>query len=149
CDDGLFCNGADSCSGAVCSHHVGNPCPGADGDGDCSESCLEAQDNCNGNDPEGAVCNDGNSATFNDKCNTGLCVGGTSNSICGDADGNGTLNATDALKVLKAAVGQSGNVCPLYLCDTDANGLVQAGDSLRILKKAVGQATNLVCPAGP
>ena len=149
CDDGLYCNGGDSCSSGTCSQHTGNPCPGADGDGDCTESCLEAQDNCNGNDPDQAICNDGNAATFNDRCSSGLCVGSTSNVICGDADANGVVNATDALKVLRTAVGQVGVSCPLYLCDTDKNGLVQAGDSLRVLKKAVGQPTDLQCPPAP
>src|SRR6185436_15384893 len=50
CNDGAFCNGTDTCSGGTCSSHGGNPCPGPDGDSDCSESCNEAADNCTAND---------------------------------------------------------------------------------------------------
>jgi cysteine-rich repeat protein len=148
CDDGLFCNGADTCSGGSCSLHAGSPCPGADGDNDCTETCSELQNNCTANDTNGATCNDNNAATPVDQCFDGFCVGGSSGAVCGDADGNGVVNATDALKVLKTAVGQGGS-CPLYLCDTDDNGSVQASDALRVLKKAVGQATDLDCPAPP
>ncbi len=28
CDDGLFCNGSDSCKGGICSTHAGTPCGG-------------------------------------------------------------------------------------------------------------------------
>ena len=28
CDDGLYCNGTDTCSGGSCSVHTGSPCPG-------------------------------------------------------------------------------------------------------------------------
>lgn len=28
CDDGLFCNGLDTCSGGTCAAHVGSPCAG-------------------------------------------------------------------------------------------------------------------------
>jgi hypothetical protein len=38
CDDGLFCNGADTCSGGVCAH-AGSPCTGTD-------VCLEATQQC-------------------------------------------------------------------------------------------------------
>ena len=58
CNDGVFCNGADTCSGGTCSVHVGNPCPGADGDGNCAESCNEGADNCTAPDANGSACND-------------------------------------------------------------------------------------------
>lgn len=75
CNDGLYCNGADSCSGGQCSGHSGSPCPGADGDGDCSEVCNESADSCTANDPNGAACNDGNAQTTNDVCTSGTCAG--------------------------------------------------------------------------
>ena len=59
CDDGVFCNGADTCDGGACSVHAGDPCPGTDGDGDCSESCNEGARNCTANDPNGSACDDG------------------------------------------------------------------------------------------
>lgn len=38
CDDGLFCNGADSCAGGSCSVHTGDPCGGS--------FCLEPYRTC-------------------------------------------------------------------------------------------------------
>ena len=83
CNDGLFCNGVDTCSGGSCSQHAGNPCPGPDGDSNCAESCNEAGDACNASDPSGSSCNDGNSCTSSDgtasagdACNgAGVCNG--------------------------------------------------------------------------
>jgi hypothetical protein len=58
CSDGQYCNGNDSCnSNGSCSNHAGNPCPGADGDSDCSETCNENANNCSANDPNGSECN--------------------------------------------------------------------------------------------
>jgi len=65
-------------------------------------------------------------------------------SICGDANGNGSITATDALLVLQKAVGRQVD-CPPERCDTDASGSIVASDSLRVLKKAVGQNLELEC----
>ncbi len=61
CDDGLFCNGADTCLGGTCSVHSGDPC-GDDGlfcNG--AESCNETGDVCDhSGDPcvdDGLFCN--------------------------------------------------------------------------------------------
>lgn len=81
CDDGLFCNGADTCSGGACMH-AGSPCPGPDGDVDCSESCNEAADACTANDPDGyecgscGSCSSGNCGNQCDGfcCEPGICI---------------------------------------------------------------------------
>jgi len=65
---------------------------------------------------------------------------------CGDADLNGSIQASDALRVLRNAVGQA-VACPLAVCDVDASGAVQASDALRVLRKAVGQDVVLTCPS--
>ncbi len=88
CGDGLYCNGADTCNATGTCLHAGNPCPGADGDGDCSETCNEAVDACTANDPNGALCNDGNSLTSNDKCTSGVCAGTTAAGCVTSADCN-------------------------------------------------------------
>ncbi len=75
CDDGIFCNGADTCSGGSCSMHAGDPCPGPDGDGDCSETCDEAASACTAPDPDGAACDDGLFCTVDDVCQAGTCGG--------------------------------------------------------------------------
>jgi hypothetical protein len=49
CDDGVFCNGADTCSGAACTIHAGDPCD--------PEYCNESDDQCEliieGSEPDG------------------------------------------------------------------------------------------------
>lgn len=41
CDDGMFCNGADTCGGGSCSVHAGDPCSGG-------AVCDEGMDRCTG-----------------------------------------------------------------------------------------------------
>ncbi|MFP6626154.1 MAG: hypothetical protein VCA74_03715 [Deltaproteobacteria bacterium] len=70
--------------------------------------------------------------------------------ICGDADGNGTILASDALMVLKAAVGLvPESECPTDVCDVDGNCSVLASDALMVLQRAVGIINDaaLSCPA--
>ena len=54
CDDGLLCNGADSCSGGLCSVHQNSACTGADGDANCAESCSDQGPGCESADPFGS-----------------------------------------------------------------------------------------------
>jgi hypothetical protein len=51
---------------------TGNPCPGPDGDSDCSETCNEGADNCSTNDPNGSFCDIG---IFGGACLNGACIG--------------------------------------------------------------------------
>ena len=44
CDDGLFCNGSDTCAGGGCQSHTGDPCVGGL---ECADACNEAGDDCN------------------------------------------------------------------------------------------------------
>ena len=66
-------------------------------------------------------------------------------SCCGDVNVSGSLTASDALLVLKAAVGS--DVCPLLpcICDTNGNGTITASDALAVLRRAVGQDNALAC----
>jgi len=75
CDDGLYCTGTDACSNGVCLS-TGDPCPGPDGDGDCTESCNETADNCTANDPNGSTCDDGLYCNVNEVCQAGSCGNG-------------------------------------------------------------------------
>ena len=89
CSDGLFCNGTDTCGGGSCSVHAGNPCPGADGDANCSESCNETTDSCTAADPNGSACSDGVFCNGADTCNAGACSTHTGDPCLGpDGDGN-------------------------------------------------------------
>ncbi len=65
--------------------------------------------------------------------------------VCGDANDDGNVTATDALIALRAAVGSS--ECAPEICDVDSNGSVSASDALAILRNAVGQPNELDCPA--
>ncbi len=58
----------------------------------------------------------------------------------GDVDGNGTINASDALQVLRHAVGKTRlNGEQQTLADVDADDAINASDALMILKRAVGK----------
>jgi len=64
--------------------------------------------------------------------------------LCGDFDGNGLLQTSDALNVLKASVG--GKPCAFCICDLDGNGVKSATDALIALRSAVGIVLVLNCP---
>jgi hypothetical protein len=87
CDDGLFCNGADQCAGGACSDHAGSPCPEADGDADCRESCDEGRDACDALDPAGSVCHADENVCTDDSCDAqGSCVAIERSGECDDGD---------------------------------------------------------------
>ncbi len=77
CDDGTFCNGTETCDagGGCTGPSSGDPCPGADGDIDCSEECNESADACTGNDADASPCDDADICTPTSSCSSGLCVG--------------------------------------------------------------------------
>ncbi|HPM77117.1 MAG TPA: formylglycine-generating enzyme family protein, partial [bacterium] len=54
CDDGVFCNGADTCDAGSCSAHTGNPCLGGDA---CNNTCNEGTEDCLS--PDTIPCDDG------------------------------------------------------------------------------------------
>lgn len=65
CDDQIFCNGADSCSGGACAVHAGDPC--LDGP-ECVDRCDEASGTCLL--PVGSPC-----AKDQDDCTRDICDG--------------------------------------------------------------------------
>jgi len=89
CSDGLFCTGADTCTGGTCGGHTGDPCAGPDGDADCAESCDETADACTGPDADGAACSDGVFCNGTESCSAGTCTGSTGDPCAGpDGDEN-------------------------------------------------------------
>ncbi|NUO51902.1 MAG: hypothetical protein HOV80_23880 [Polyangiaceae bacterium] len=137
CNDGQFCTMTDTCDGAGTCNGTGNPCPGADGDGDCSESCNEGADDCSGNDPNGSACNDGQFCTVTDSCNNGTCSGtgdpcpgpdgdGDCSESCNEASNDCTLNdpnlsacndgtfcnGADTCNASGSCANHAGNPCP-------------------------------------
>ncbi len=94
CDDGVFCNGTDTCNAGACAIHTGDPCAGPDGDINCLESCDEGSGACLGADPDGTACDDGlycNGAA--DECTAGLCSG--TGSLPCDDDNDCTIDGCD------------------------------------------------------
>lgn len=65
--------------------------------------------------------------------------------VCGDANGDGVITATDALMDLISALGL--RTCALCVCDTNNSGAISAVDALVILNIAVGQPITAQCPA--
>jgi hypothetical protein len=105
CDDGMFCNGSDSCMDGACAAHTGDPCAG--------RACDEMADSCEGSCSNDADCPDDvvgawtACAGFSDVCDEtgmrsrdvatfscmgGVCIGGsTTESESCTRDSDGTL----------------------------------------------------------
>ncbi|MFP6610172.1 MAG: pre-peptidase C-terminal domain-containing protein, partial [Deltaproteobacteria bacterium] len=56
---------------------------------------------------------------------------------CGDPSGNGKVQVSDALAILKKAVKIPGQCRPCN-CDIDSDGAIKVTDALKVLKTAVG-----------
>jgi len=70
CDDGLFCNGTDTCAADGCTIHAGDPCTGGS---ECMNACDENLDTCLA--AQGAPCtDDGNQCTFDQCDGLGSCT---------------------------------------------------------------------------
>jgi cysteine-rich repeat protein len=80
CDDGVFCNGADTCSGGTCSVHAGDPCAAGAA---CHRTCTEATHSCLS--PAGSACADDGNGCTNDVCNgSGTCTHPPNTAPCDD-----------------------------------------------------------------
>ncbi len=69
---------------------------------------------------------------------------GATNVLCGDANDDGFITASDALFALQSAVGAQ--QCALCVCDVSGDGYVRAGDALVLLRVSVGQQIAMNCP---
>ncbi len=70
CDDGLFCNGVDTCGDSTCSLHDGDPCSGG---AECNTQCNEDVDTCY--DDQSIACTDDGNECTSDACDgAGACV---------------------------------------------------------------------------
>lgn len=67
CDDGAFCNGAETCSATLGCQAGSNPCPG--------QACVESTDTCVCDD--NGDCSDGQYCNGAEVCNAGSCQAGT------------------------------------------------------------------------
>ena len=143
CNDGVFCNGSDSCEAGACSVHTGDPC--AEG-GECNSTCNEESGDCfdpagvtcadDGNvctddecDGEGSCahpnnsdpCDDGLFCTENESCDGGSCGGGTAIDCsafvneCNDGVCNEAIDECESIP----NSGQNGASCDEDGCNTD------------------------------
>ena len=103
CDDGLFCNGTDTCSGATCSVNAGDPCVRG---GECANQCDESGNTCNL--PTGTRCTDDGDVCTDDLCSGGLCTHPNNTAACDD---DVFCNGTDSCLGGTCSV-HTGDPCP-------------------------------------
>jgi hypothetical protein len=65
---------------------------------------------------------------------------------CGDADGNGAVNLTDGVVVLRTVAGLGTACADPAPCDIDGNGAVGVSDGVNVLRAVAGLIPNLTCP---
>ncbi len=128
---------ADGSQGEECDGYDDDACPGR-----CQVTCLCAPTECgNGIVEQGERCDDGN-LDNGDVCSM------TCGELCGDYDGDGIVEASDALGVLRAAVGLADcNEVDIAVCDPSGDGETTSADALLVLRVAVGTPVPLICPA--
>ena len=80
CDDGIFCNGLDTCSAKACTVHAGDPCVGRLV---CANTCNETAQDCLT--PAGTACTDDVNACTTDECDGGGACDHTP-IVCDDSD---------------------------------------------------------------
>lgn len=91
CDDGLACDGTETCNAGDCDPGTAVVC--VPGQCDASSTCTEPTGTCVPTPkPDGVLCNDGAACTEGDTCQAGVCTPGTG----GDADDDGDCDADEA-----------------------------------------------------
>jgi subtilisin family serine protease len=151
CDDGLFCNGAETCVGGNCVPGT-DPCPGqacdeandvcvplvCDGDGICEagEDCNNCSDDCISGSVPGAACGNGiceagdgeDCVSCPADCN-GVQTGKPSGRFCcGDGDGSNPLPCSDSVcstggwQCTDVPVGGGSYCCGDDVCEGDEDG---------------------------
>lgn len=77
----------------------------------------------------------------------------TSSAVCGDVNGDGVANSSDALLIRQVVVGLRLSTDPVFTNfsagDVNGDGLVNATDALFIRQMVVGLRSSLPCPAAP
>lgn len=154
CDDGLFCNGHEACSGGSCSPPPGDPCTGGSV---CQTQCNETTDSCFSS--AGSPCPDDGNGCTNDVCNgsgscshpnntascddglfcngTDHCAGGVCSShagnpcVFGPACQNACSETTDnCLAAAGTACPGDGSACTSDLCDGNGACVHQPGTGM-------------------
>jgi hypothetical protein len=170
CDDGVFCNGADTCGfDDRCSQHAGDPCAGLTGacvSGTCSESLHcgvapnTACDDADGNpcttgqcspagtcapQPAAGSCDDGDG----NPCTTGQCNAGACTAIpfAGSCDDGTFCNGAEIC--IEGKCRRMQRECPKDSCD-EGGGECEAfcGDGIAQGGEQCGDGELPACPAG-
>ena len=114
CDNGVFCDGPDSCVMGTCTAGGSSPCVG-------TTTCDETMDRCIG-------CEGPDDCTNGEECNSGACAcPGTSElcSVAGDEDCDGLADCADS--DCEGQTCASGRVCRGGTCVVDATEICDDG----------------------
>jgi YVTN family beta-propeller protein len=138
CDDGSFCDGADTCAGGSCSLHAGDPCTGGP---ECANACNETLDSCLL--ANGTPCtSDGNPCSLDTCDGAGACAHTAGNA------GTTCRSATGQCDAAETCTGAS-TACPPDLHQPDGTGCSD-GDSCTNPDVCTGgvctSGTPVVCP---
>jgi hypothetical protein len=111
CDDGLACNGAETCNLGTEMCESGTPVVCDDGNDCTADACAEPAGSCVAPpEPDGTSCDDGITCSIPDSCQSGVCDGGgtdaNANDVC-DEDEVGPLAVQQV--VIKAQRAGAGN----------------------------------------
>jgi hypothetical protein len=66
--------------------------------------------------------------------------------VCGDANGDGFVDDTDAVLTLRSAAGLPGGCADAAACDLDGDGEVRDNDAVNVLRKAAELPSIGTCP---
>ena len=121
CVDTNVCTTGDVCVFGIC-RGVDLNC----GDNELDQICNEQ-------------CDDGNTAD-GDGCSATCRF----QQVCGDANDDGEITASDAQRILQRAVDLDVD-CPDTVCDVDGTGAVTTADALRTLRRSVGLPVQMSC----
>lgn len=115
CDDGAYCNGVETCGAeGVCTPGAA-PCPGADGDSNCAESCDENLDTCSANDPYGSACGSDGGVCSSGRCTCGPNAGEGAGMCC-ETNCEGPHRAATDFCGSCSVLTMTGGSCQSYTC---------------------------------
>ena len=132
CNDGVFCSAVDRCTAqGACVGGDTTPCPGADGDGDCTETCNEPAGDCSAPDPADTPCTDGDVCNGTDSCTAdGVCQPSDVDPCEGGAECADHCNADGTcFTPVGTPCTDDGNPCTVDSCDGEGRCAAMPGNA--------------------